>query len=346
MITLPTPVVRFGHKFVNWTVKNGPRIMSVVGGGMAIGGAVMACNATLHADEVFDRHKQKMAKIQAAIDLQASDEAPEGIDYGPKEIKHDKAQVYFETSIDLVKLYGPAVAVGLGGVGLMQGAFGIMDKRQSTAVAALTALDRAFQGYKDRVENEFGPEAVKKLDNPTLNATEKKSLPMPDKDGEVKDVDAVVLDKSAVADPFFFIFDETNPNWYGNNGYLLNERFLEATIDAFNYKLQGRAVDHVWMNDILKHWGMPETEFGQFYGWTVGGGDVIEYEIIPYLYYYAEDSDKQFPMLVETTMDNLRELEMSDIQQGYCIGVRLMSSTDGEPDLIEPRMIYNEVYNA
>lgn len=346
MFSVPTSVVRFGHKVANWTVKNGPRIMSVVGGGMAIGGAVMACNATLHADEVFDRHKQKMAKIQAAIELQASDEAPEGIEYGPKEIKHDKAQVYFETSIDLIRLYGPAVAVGLGGVGLMQGAFGIMDKRQSTAVAALTALDQAFQEYKVRVENEFGPEALKKLDDATYNATEKKMLPVTKEDGSVEEVESVVLDTDAVKDPFFFIFDENNPNWFDNNGYLLNERFLTATIDAFNYKLQGRAVDHVWVNDILKHWGMEGTDLGHFHGWTVAGGDSIECEIIPYLYYYDDDNDSQFPMLVETTMENLRELEMSDIQQGYCIGVKLMSSTDGEEDFIEPRMIYNEVYGS
>ena len=342
MISIPTPVVRFTQKAVNWCIKNGPRFMAIGGGVMAVGGAVMACEATLHADEVLDRHKQRMASIEAAMALQGDPSVDSSMEYTEKDMKRDKTQVYFETAIEFAKLYGPAVAVGLGGIGLMEGAFGIMDRRHSTAVAALTALDTTFNEYKSRVKNEVGEEVAKKLDNGLNNAIEKKKLSMTKEDGKVKNVESVVLNPELVDDPFFFIFDEKNPNWCDNNGFLLNERFLTATIDAYNYRLQGRTCDHIWVNDVLKHLGMEQTDLGHFHGWTID--DTIEYKIIPYLYYYDEEDSEQFPMLVETTMENLRELEMSDIQQGYCIGLQLLSSHDGESEIVEPRMIYNEVY--
>ncbi len=344
MINIPAPVVRFTQKAVNWCVKNGPRIMAIGGGAMAVGGAVMACEATLHADEVLDRHKQKMARIEAAVALQKDSGGDSTMEYTEKDMKRDKTQVYIETAIDFAKLYGLAVAVGLGGVGLMEGAFGIMDRRHSTAVAALTALDTSFNEYKSRVRNELGEDVAKKLDDGFSKAREQKKIPLTKEDGEVEEVDAIVLDPDAVQDPFFFIFDEKNPNWFGNNGYLLNERFIASTIDAYNYKLQGKTVDHIWVNDVLEHLGIERTDLGHFHGWTVGGGDVIEYRIIPYVYCFDNENNSQFPRLVETSMDVLRELEMSDVQLGYCIGLQLLSSTDGEKDLIEPRMIYNEVY--
>ena len=340
---IPTSVIRFGQKAGNWLVKNGPNIMRISGGVMAVGGAVMACKATLHAEEVLDAHKERMAQIEAA---RALSEENGDLVYTDKMMKRDKTIAYLETAVGFGKLYGPAFAVGMGGIGLMQGAWCITENRRSTAVAALTSVDRLFSEYRARVEDVAGPEvAAATNDIPT----EKHSVP------EIAEepVDCVVLDDSH-NDPFFFIFDKTNPNWY-NNAFLLNERFAMTTLDANNYKLSAHSVTHTFINDILKDFGglkrldgtyvegIPE---GQFYGWNAGTGDIIEYDIIPYLEVFDEDDDKQMPMLVETDREAIRELEMNDIQDGYCFGIRLKSSSDGYPDIIPPRMIYHEVYGA
>lgn len=345
MINLPTPLVKFGRRALNWTVQHGPQIMSISGGAMAIGGAVMACNATLRADEVLDAHKARMAQIEAAraLSLESDNLDPENV-YTEKDMKRDKFITYAETAVGFVKLYGPAFAVGMSGVGLMQAAYAITETRRASAVGALTSLKTMFDEYKVRVEDKFGPEALD-IDRevPTVKRTVKTIM-----NDEPEEQDVVVLDGSH-NDPFFFLFDETNPNWAENVTYLLNERFLTGTIDALNYSLSAHSRDHVWVNDILKLWGMKETDLGHFHGWNANTGDVIEYELVPYLKaYYDDDGHEydQFPMLVETTMENLRELELADIQQGYAIGIRLLSSSDGHDGLVEPRMIYNEVYGC
>lgn len=341
MFNIPTPVIKFGHKAGNWLIKNGPTIMSVSGGMMAVGGAVMACNATLRADEVLEAHKERMAQIEAAraLSLEGDNDDPACV-YTEKQMKHDKFIVYAETAIGFAKLYGPAFAVGMSGVGLMQAAFMVTEKRRSTAVAALASMTNIYENYKARVEEEYGPEAEAMLHD---IRTEKKMVKLPGAEEETEE-DVVVLD-DVNDDSFFYIFDQTNPNWSGNVTCLLNERFLTSTIDQFNYRLSAHTIDHVWVNDLLKAWDMEEKDLGHFHGWNGRTGDIIEYEIVPFKVVNSGDDDEQFPMLVETTMEELREMELQDIQEGYAIGIRLLSSSDGNDDLVSPRNIYHEVYD-
>lgn len=331
---IPVPIMKFVGKAGNWLVKNGPKIMSVAGGAMAVGGAVMACEATLHADEVLDRHKQKMAKIEAAKRL--SDETAEEVEdvYTEKMMKRDKAIVWAETTRDFIKLYAPAVSVGLSGVALMQGAFWMTEHRRAAAVSALTTVNQMYQNLLEKQD----AASIGYLDNP-----EPKLLPAKE-EGEEPEDEVLVLDPTRDTDPFFFVFDKTNPNWADGNGFVLNERFITATLDAFNYRLSSHAVDHVWINDILKAFDMREKDYGGFYGYNSNTGDIIEYEIVPFMEIWDDENADQMPMLVETDMETLRELETCDVQDGYCIGVRLKSSSDGYDGLVDPRFIYNEVY--
>lgn len=335
MINIPAPVMRVAGKAGNWLVKNGPKIMSVCGGMMAVGGAVMACEATLHADEVLDRHRQKMAKIEAAKAV--SDESGDGA-FTEMDVKRGKAGVYFETAVDFAKLYAPSVAVGFAGVGLMQGAFIVTERRRASAVAALTTMDQMYQNLLSRTEEQV-PELRLAEHNPSIVKSDD-SDDVPDK---------LLVNPEDELDPFFLMFDVDNPsfeNTFGNKRaeFLTNERFITSTIDAFNYRLSGHAVDHVWVNDVRNALGMGEKGIGQFYGWNGNNGDLIEYEIIPFVKEWNDEGDKQFPLLVQIDRDELEELEASDIQEGYCIGVRLKSSSDGYDDIVDPRFIYNEVY--
>lgn len=334
MIKLPTVVTKFGAKAGVWLTKHGPTIMSVGGGAMAIGGAVLACKATLHADEVIAHHQEKMRKITLAKEISDNKVENGEVDYGDevyseKQMKKDKAIAYLETGVEFAKLYAPAVGLGLGGVGLMQGAFAIMKGRHGQAIAALGALDKAYTSLLAQ-RDEMGLPAVPD----TIPA---EPIDILEEGEEANKPSQVVVDADAVDDPFFFIFDARNPNWCGGSGFLLNERFLTAGIDGFNYRLQGKTKDYYWVNDLLKVWDMDETDLGHFHGWNGATGDVIEYELVPYL--YGDDL-----VLHPTTMDALRDMELQDIQDGYCIGIRLLSSSDGYNDVTAPRMIYNEVY--
>ncbi len=329
MIKIPAPVIRVAGKCGNWLVKNGPKIAAVSGGVMAVGGAVMACEATLKVDEVLERHKQKMERIEAAKAI--SEENGDG-EFTEKDMKRAKFETYRDTAIELVKLYGPAVAVGFSGVGLMQSAFWVTERRQATAVAALTTMDQMYQNL---------------LASGTNDIPESEEIVVENDDSESDDV--VVLNTNPSVDPFFFIFDVDKKhfeNTFTNKKaeFVTNERFLLSAIENYNYMLSGHTIDHVWVNDILKAWGMEETAIGQFYGWNEATGDQIEYDIIPFVKEWNDEDGKQFPLLVEIDRDEFDDLEAQDIQEGYCIGIRLKSSSDGYGRVTMPRNIYNEVY--
>jgi len=329
MINIPAPIMKVAGKAGNWIVKNSPKIMSVAGGAMAVGGAVMACNATMKVDEVLDRHKQKMARIEAAKAV--SDENGDN-EFTEKDVKQAKFETYRDTAIELIKLYGPAFAVGMSGVGLMQSAFWLTERRRASAVAALTTMDQMYQNLLGQ-----GNDVI-----PVKNAVVSESI-------DEEQQDSLILDPDSQTDPFFFIFDVDNESFQNTFGrkdveFLTNERFLTGAIEAFNYRLSSHAVDHVWVNDILKAWGMEDSALGQFYGWNANTGDQIEYDIVPYIKEWNDEGDTQFPLLVEIDRDKFDELESADIQEGYCIGIRLLSSSDGFDDRCNPRFIYNEVY--
>lgn len=290
----------------------------------------MACEATLKVDEVLERHKQKMERIEAAKAV--SDENGDG-EFTEKDVKQAKFETYRDTAIELVKLYGPAVSVGLAGVGLMQGAFWVTERRRAAAVAALTTMDQMYQNLLASGTNDISEDEVKV--KPRVE----------EDDGE----DVIVVDTDTSVDPFFFIFDVDKKhfeNTFTNKKaeFITNERFLLSAIENYNYMLSGHTIDHVWVNDILRAWGMEETAVGQFYGWNEATGDQIEYEVIPFVKQWNDEGDKQFPMLIQIDRDELEELEANDIQEGYCIGIRLKSSSDGYNTLVNPRNIYNEVY--
>jgi len=334
-MNIPVPVLKAAHKAGNWLVKNGPKIASVSGGLMAVGGAVMACNATLKVDEVLDRHKQRMERIEAAKAL--SDENGDN-EITEKDVKQAKFEAYRDTAIEFVKLYGPAFAVGMSGVGLMQAAFIVTERRRASAIAALTTMDQMYQNLLSS-----GNEEIDITDMPSTIVAD--AVEMDEDDPE----SSIILAPENVEDPFFFIFDVDNEsfqNTYGNKRaeFLTNERFILSAIENYNYRLSGHVVDHVWLNDLLKAWGMEESEFGQHYGWNGNTGDQIEYKIVPFVKQWNDEGDKQFPLLVQISREEFEELEASDIQEGYCIGIRLLSSSDGNDDVCDPRFIYNEVY--
>lgn len=357
MLSIPTPVIKFGHKAGTWLIKNSPKLMSIGGGIMAVGGAVMACNATLHADEVLEAHKERMAQIEAAraLSLEGNNDDPACV-YTEKQMKHDKFVVYAETAVGFARLYAPAFVIGMSGVGLMQAAYMITEQRRNTAIAALASLDAMFNEYKVRVENEVGPDKLAEIE---AMPTEKHKVLMPGSEEESEE-DCVVLD-DAICDDFTFIFDETCKGWQGGLGYNLNYRALECIIEGFNRNLSAYNVDHYVMNDLLKAYkGLKNvhgqhvcyTEPGLYYGWNALEGDVINYEITPYLIMYNGDDDKQIPMYVETSMEEIKKLECTDIQTGYCFFLRFYTSNADVVDEVGlkaapkygPRMIYHEIY--
>lgn len=336
MIKLPTVVTKFGVKAGVWLTKHGPTIMSVGGGAMAIGGAVLACRATLHAEEVIAHHQEKMRQIAIAKEISDAKVENGEVEYGnevysEKQMKMDKAIAYRDTAIEFAKLYAPAVGLGLGGVGLMQGAFTIMKGRHGKAIAALGALDKAYTSLLAQRDAMGLPAVPETIPAEPIDISE-------NADGEK--MQRIIPDVDEIDDPFLLIFDARNENWDNAKcGFVQNSAFVRSRLDGMIYKMDSKQVDWFWINDAKKELGLADEqdEIGHDYGWNGLAGDRIAYEITPYV--YGDDL-----MLHKISDDDLKELELQDNPVGYCLAIRLLSDSYGHDGLISPRMIYHEVY--
>ena len=90
--------------------KHSPEILVVAGVAGVVTSAVMACKATTKLSGIIEKAKND---IDAIHDFAEHPEnVPEGETYTEEDSKKDLAIVYAQTGIQLIKLYGPAVALG------------------------------------------------------------------------------------------------------------------------------------------------------------------------------------------------------------------------------------------
>lgn len=138
--------------------KASPTIMIV---GAAIGGVtatVLACKATIKAQDILTEHNAQVESIHTTKQQIESGEIQlsEGETYTEKDYKSDITTTYVQTGLKLAKVYAPAVTLGVVSLGCMFGSHHIMSKRNASLTAAYIALDKAFEEYKSRVSDRFG----------------------------------------------------------------------------------------------------------------------------------------------------------------------------------------------
>ena len=127
--------------------KASPTIMIV---GAAIGGVtatVLACKATVKAQDILTEHYAQVESIHTAK-KQIEDgtvQLSEGETYTEKDYKSDITTTYVQTGLKLAKVYAPAVTLGAVSLGCMFGSHHIMSKRNASLTAAYIALDKAFE---------------------------------------------------------------------------------------------------------------------------------------------------------------------------------------------------------
>ena len=137
--------------------KASPTIMIV---GAAIGGVtatVLACKATIKAQDILTEHNAQVESIHTTKQQIESGEIQlsEGETYTENDYKSDITTTYVKTGLKLAKVYAPAVTLGAVSLGCMFGSHHIMSKRNASLTAAYIALDKAFEEYKSRVSDRF-----------------------------------------------------------------------------------------------------------------------------------------------------------------------------------------------
>lgn len=251
---------RMFHKIGFECKKHSPEILVVAGTVGLVASAVLACKATLKVNEVTEEAKENLGAIHTAIE---SEETDAGKPYSKEDGKKDLTIVYVQTGVKLVKLYGPALALGTVSITSILSGHNIMRKRYAATTAAYTALSNSFKDYRSRVVERFGAELDKELKY-NIKAKEVEVTEVDEK-GKEKTVTKTVnvIDPNTIDDMSRIFYD-------GNIGFNKDDPgltllFLKGQQAHANDLLKSRG--YLFLNDVYEMLGFSKTAAGQVFGW-------------------------------------------------------------------------------
>lgn len=238
--------------------KHSPEILMVVGIAGTIASTVMACKATSKVDEIIEEKNYKEEQIDIVLN---SDE----YDYTEEDKVKDLTIIYTQTGVKLLKVYAPAIALGVVSIGCIVAGHRILKKRNLALMAAYTVVDKGFKQYRKNVVERFGSEIDKELRYNIKSkeiekiVTDKKGVEKIEKE-TVKELDEKALSEYSEYARFF---DAGSTQFEKDPEY--NLMFLRKTQDWANEKL--KAEGHLFLNDVYVMLGIPKSRIGQIAGW-------------------------------------------------------------------------------
>lgn len=242
--------------------KYSPEILMVAGVTGIVTSTVLACKATLKAEQVIDAAKERIETIKEVSETNEEDV------YSETDHKKDLAIVYTQTGVEFVRLYGPALTLGALSIGCILGSHGIMKKRNLAVAAAYKAVETSFADYRKRVVEEFGEEKDRLL----KNGIKKDIMVVEETDEKGKKKSTTIevdnVDPNDISQYARF-FDEASPQWTKTPEY--NLTFLKCQQNYANDLLKSRG--HIFLNEVYDMLGIPRSQAGSVVGWVLGEGD-------------------------------------------------------------------------
>lgn len=226
--------------------KNSPVILTGVGVVGVVATAVAASKATLKADPVLDE------TIEYKEAIRDNDSLSE------KERAKDYLYLYGRTAGKLGKIYLPSILIGVTTIGCVIGGHKVLHTRNVALAASYTALNEAFEKYRERAVELFGEEADSEIKN-AVGRVKKKTNDEGEEEEEPRKDSSV-----NEGHPYSKLFDEVNPNWTKNPES--NLFFLKSVERYANDRLE--RYGHVFLNEVLDDLGMERTKAGALTGWV------------------------------------------------------------------------------
>lgn len=159
MKLIPNAVNRSIVRKVLQTKKNSPHIFFAAGLAGVVGGTVLACRATLKLDKELDEIKNDILTVRGlGKDSKEHAKESQNIREYQREYARDLIYVYGKSSLKLLKLYGPSIAVGGLGVVSLTGSHVQLSRRNNALTVTLAGVMTAFEDYCARVAEEVGEE--------------------------------------------------------------------------------------------------------------------------------------------------------------------------------------------
>lgn len=254
--TIKNAAIGVGSKVKFAVAKKSPEILLAGGIVSVVTGTVLACKATLKANEVLDEYHEKMDTVAEASTCDG---------YSDEDEARDRLIIKVQTAVAFGKLYLPSAALTASGIAMICGSYGIMRKRNIGLVAAYTALQEAFTDYRKRVVEELGEEKDKAF----RHGTHKEKIEVTDESGKKRKEIVDAVDEHWTPSGYARIFDETNLHYCKLPES--NLTFLRLQQSYANDLLNIRG--HIFLNEVYDLLGFPATKAGAVVGWIKGEGD-------------------------------------------------------------------------
>lgn len=292
---LTTTMTRAFHNAGFQIKKHSPEILVVTGVVGTVASAVMACRATTKLHSVIDDTKEKVdmfhqgvedGKVQSIVDGEVA-----VVEYTEEDCTRDIAVTYAKTGVELIKLYGPAIAVGTVSIASILVGHNILRKRNLALAAAYTAVDTGFKQYRSRVIERFS----EKLDKELLYDIKTKEVEetVVDEKGKEKTVTKTieVANPAQAQSPYTFCFDETASGWVRDAER--NKFFLMRQQDYANEMLKTKK--RVFLNEVLDLVGIDRCRAGQVVGWVYDENNTVGDNYIDFgIYDIATEASRRF----------------------------------------------------
>ena len=245
------------HKVGFTLKKHSPEILVVAGITGVVTSTVMACKATMKLNDILEEAKTEINQVKDYIETEAFAEKHTEV-----EGRQALTLSYGKAGLKIAKLYAPSVALGTLSIAAIVASNGIQRKRIGALAAAYTAVDTSFKKYRERVIDRFGKRVDYELKH-NVKTQEIEETVVDEKGNETtvkRNVDVITsLDCSEYAR----IFGPGNDNWVDSPEHRL--AFLRGVERFANDKL--RTKGFLFLNDVYRDLGIPETKAGQIVGW-------------------------------------------------------------------------------
>jgi len=234
--------------------KHAPDILFGLGVTGMVGSAVMASKASVNLNKVREDNADIMQANMMSM-------ARQGIDEESIEYKQVVGKLYLTASGKYVKMYAPAVSLGVASIVVLFVGHQKTKQRVASAMAAYALIDKAYGQYRERVVDKYGEE----VDNTMrFGKPEKRTYTEVDEDGKKSKVKNRVYVLDDEASPYAKFFDEYSTRWRSDSS--MNLYFLKTQQSYFNDLLVTRG--HVFLNEVWDALGIPRTKAGAIVGWV------------------------------------------------------------------------------
>ncbi len=239
--------------------RHSPEILIAAGVVGVVASAVLACKATTKISTIIEEAKGNIDQIH-----ECSKNEKFETQYTSEDVRKNLTIIYVQTAVKMIKLYAPAVILGALSITSILSSNNILRKRNVALVAAYTAVDRSFKGYRSRVIDRFGEQVDKEMKY-GIKAKKFEEVQIDPETGKEKKIKKTVnvVDPN-ICNDYAVYFDESCKSFEKNNDDY-NEFFLRGQQSYFNDRLV--ATGHVFLNEIYEALGIPHTKMGQITGW-------------------------------------------------------------------------------